>query len=225
MLSSRVALTGGWEWRLTHWTKLLNKAVLLELFMIIWSRELFGETFFFFLQSISQKHTGSLWLAGQLKWLNRKPFYWTGDVKCRFSGGVLLRSLAKAEVSRREDLKVAAARGTFEVWGAVICFNEHTCISVEQALSLSSTKHCDYPGFLPDWKITGNRGKTLIIGRDKGNVSTSQPFKCLITLHTLQQVQIFETIYWNFITKVLQAAVITWLPEPEVPASEGYLVS
>lgn len=75
--------TGIWG-GVAHWIKLLNKAVLLELFMNIWSCELFLQTF---LQSISQKRPGSLWLAGQLNWLNRKPFIeqvmWDADFRWR----------------------------------------------------------------------------------------------------------------------------------------------
>lgn len=52
-----------------------------------------------------------------------------------------------------------------------------------------------------------------------------RPFKCQMKSHTPQLVQIFEAIYWNVINKMLQAPVIIWLQVPEVPASEGYLVS
>lgn len=68
-----------------------------------------------------------------------------------------------------------------------------------------------------------------------------RPLECQIKAHTLRLVQIFETIYWNcinicsflFFHSFFQrggggsslAPVIIWLPVPEVPTSEGFLVS
>lgn len=204
---------------------------LVSAFLNIWSSDVPG--MYSILLFASQKLTGCFWLPGQMEWLNRKRFIgqirWYADYSC-------CAVPMTGNTTCRECSVMVVARGTLGFRGAMI-FNECTWfLQLVAAIVHDSLQFLKGLIFLEQyyWTVFTLHQQTtsiwvyhqLVMTKGtKGMLALPRPFECQIKSHKPRLVQIFETIYWNFINKMLEPAVIIWLPVPEVPASEGYLVS